>query len=33
MAASIVVMLPIIILFSAFQRYFIEGAAVTGIKG
>jgi multiple sugar transport system permease protein len=33
MAASIVVMLPIIILFSAFQRYFVEGAAVTGIKG
>jgi len=33
MAASIVVMLPIIILFSAFQKYFVEGAAVTGIKG
>jgi multiple sugar transport system permease protein len=33
MAASIVVMLPIIILFSAFQRYFVEGAAVSGIKG
>lgn len=33
MAASIVVMLPIIVLFSAFQRYFVEGAAVTGIKG
>lgn len=33
MAASIVVMLPIIVLFSAFQRYFIEGASVSGIKG
>lgn len=33
MAASIVVMLPIIVLFSAFQRYFVEGAAVSGIKG
>ncbi len=33
MAASLVVMLPIIILFSAFQKYFVEGAAVTGIKG
>lgn len=34
MAASIVVMLPIIILFSAFQRYFVEGAAITGgVKG
>lgn len=33
MAASLIVMLPIIVLFSAFQRYFVEGAAVTGIKG
>ncbi|HWI65964.1 MAG TPA: carbohydrate ABC transporter permease [Symbiobacteriaceae bacterium] len=33
MAASIVVMLPIIILFTAFQKYFVEGAAVSGIKG
>lgn len=33
MAASIVVMLPVIILFSAFQRYFVEGAAISGIKG
>lgn len=33
MAASLVVMIPIIVLFSAFQRYFVEGAAVSGIKG
>ncbi|HYF91063.1 MAG TPA: carbohydrate ABC transporter permease [Symbiobacteriaceae bacterium] len=33
MAASLLVMLPIIILFSAFQKYFVEGATVTGIKG
>ena len=34
MAASIIVMLPIIILFSAFQRYFTEGAAISGgVKG
>ena len=33
MAASLVVMLPIIILFSTFQKYFVEGAAVSGIKG
>jgi multiple sugar transport system permease protein len=33
MAASIIVMLPIIVLFSAFQRYFVEGAAVSGLKG
>jgi multiple sugar transport system permease protein len=34
MAASLIVMLPVIILFFAFQRYFIEGAALTGsVKG
>lgn len=34
MAASLIVMLPVIVLFFAFQRYFIEGAALTGsVKG
>ncbi len=34
MATSIVVMLPIIIIFSTFQRYFVEGAGISGgIKG
>jgi ABC-type glycerol-3-phosphate transport system permease component len=32
MAASLVVMLPVVILFFAFQKYFIEGIAMTGIK-
>lgn len=34
MAASLFVMLPVIILFFAFQKYFIEGAAIQGsMKG
>jgi len=33
MAASVFIMLPVVILFAAFQRYFVEGAAVSGIKG
>ncbi|MGE5676359.1 MAG: carbohydrate ABC transporter permease [Mycobacterium leprae] len=33
MAASILVMLPVLVLFFAFQKYFIEGAALSGIKG
>ncbi|MBP1990738.1 carbohydrate ABC transporter permease [Paenibacillus eucommiae] len=33
MAASIIVMLPCLLIFFFFQRYFIEGAAVSGIKG
>jgi len=32
MAASLVVMLPVVILFFAFQKYFIEGVTMTGIK-
>jgi ABC-type glycerol-3-phosphate transport system permease component len=32
MAASLVVMLPVVIIFFAFQKYFIEGIAMTGIK-
>ena len=33
MAASLVSLIPIIILFFAFQRFFVEGIASTGIKG
>jgi multiple sugar transport system permease protein len=33
MAASVVVMLPVLVLFFLGQRYFTEGVALTGIKG
>jgi multiple sugar transport system permease protein len=33
MAAALVSLIPIIVLFLAFQRFFIEGIASTGIKG
>ena len=33
MAASLVSLLPIIVLFLALQRFFIEGVATSGIKG
>lgn len=33
MAASLVTMLPILILFFVAQRYFIRGIVFTGIKG
>jgi len=33
MAASLVVMLPVIVVFVAFQRYFIEGVTMTGMGG
>ncbi len=33
MAASVMVMLPVLILFFFTQRYFIEGITLTGIKG
>jgi ABC-type glycerol-3-phosphate transport system permease component len=33
MAASIVVMLPVVIVFFLGQRYFIEGVTLTGLKG
>lgn len=32
MAAATLVMLPIIVLFFMFQRYFMEGITITGIK-
>ena len=33
MAASTVVIMPVVILFFAAQRYFVQGIAFTGIKG
>lgn len=33
MAASLLVMLPVLIIFVMFQRYFIEGVTLTGMKG
>ena len=33
MAASVLVALPTIVVFFAFQKYFIRGAAVSGVKG
>jgi multiple sugar transport system permease protein len=32
-AASIVALIPIVIVFAAFQRYFIRGISTTGLKG
>ena len=33
MAANILMTLPSVLVFFAFQRYFIEGLTVTGLKG
>ncbi|MBN1992113.1 MAG: carbohydrate ABC transporter permease [Anaerolineae bacterium] len=33
MAASLVSLIPVIILFLTFQRFFVEGIATTGVKG
>lgn len=33
MAASTVITLPVLVVFFAFQRYFIEGVVATGLKG
>lgn len=33
MAASLVVILPIILIFFVLQRYFVEGVTLTGVKG
>ncbi|NLF79212.1 MAG: carbohydrate ABC transporter permease [Chloroflexi bacterium] len=33
MAASLVSLLPVVILFFAFQRFFVEGIGTTGLKG
>ena len=32
LAGSVVVILPVVVLFVALQRYFVEGIATTGIK-
>jgi multiple sugar transport system permease protein len=32
MAASLVSLIPVVILFLTFQRFFVEGVASTGIK-
>jgi ABC-type glycerol-3-phosphate transport system permease component len=33
MAASLVIMMPVVVVFVAFQRYFIEGVTLTGMGG
>ncbi len=33
MAASVISLIPVLIVFMALQRYFVEGIAATGIKG
>ena len=33
MAASLVSLVPVLILFFSAQRYFVKGIALTGIKG
>jgi multiple sugar transport system permease protein len=33
MAAATVMVMPILIVFAFFQRYFIQGVTLTGIKG
>jgi multiple sugar transport system permease protein len=33
MAASVVALVPVAIVFLAFQRFFVEGIATTGLKG
>jgi multiple sugar transport system permease protein len=32
-AASLIVMLPVLLVFLVFQRYFIEGITITGMGG
>jgi ABC-type glycerol-3-phosphate transport system permease component len=33
MAASVIAILPILAIFVAFQRYFIQGVVASGVKG
>lgn len=33
MAASVISLIPVLIVFLVFQRYFVEGIAATGVKG
>jgi len=33
MAASVVALIPVLVVFLALQRFFVEGIASTGLKG
>jgi multiple sugar transport system permease protein len=33
MAASVISLIPVLIVFLCLQKYFVEGVAATGIKG
>jgi multiple sugar transport system permease protein len=33
MAASVLIVLPVLLIFAVFQRYFIQGITLTGVKG
>ena len=33
MAASVLSLIPVLIVFLALQKYFVEGIAATGVKG
>jgi multiple sugar transport system permease protein len=33
MAAALVTLIPVILMFLALQKYFVEGVATSGIKG
>ena len=33
MAASVIALIPVLIIFLALQKYFVQGVAATGIKG
>jgi multiple sugar transport system permease protein len=33
MAASVVALIPVLVVFLALQRFFVEGVASTGLKG
>jgi multiple sugar transport system permease protein len=33
MAASVVALVPVLVIFLSLQRYFVQGVASTGLKG
>lgn len=33
MAASVIALLPVLVIFVAFQRYFVAGVVAAGMKG
>ena len=33
MAASVIALIPVLIVFLALQKYFVQGVASTGLKG